>query len=103
MDVLLQLDTDRGIVVVPSPAVTLGQRGAQVWVVKADGQVDLRSVKTGRMVNQETIIHEGVNEGDRVVVTGQNRLLPSSKVVEKAPDKPATEKPALESAKGGQS
>jgi multidrug efflux system membrane fusion protein len=91
VDVVFHLDTDRDAIVVPSPAITLGQNGSQVWVVKADGSTDLRIVKPGRTLDQETIILEGVAAGEKVVTNGQSRLLPGGKVIEK-PANPPTEK-----------
>jgi membrane fusion protein, multidrug efflux system len=93
VDVVLHLDVERGATIVPAPAVTIGQRGSQVYVVKEDGTADLRPVQTGRSVAQETIIQEGVTEGEKVVVNGQSRLIPGAKVVEKHAE------PAAESAK----
>ncbi len=84
VDVVLHLDTDKGVVVVPAAAVTIGQRGTQIYVVKPDNSADLRTVKTGRTVNQETVILEGVDEKEKVVTLGQAQMLPGSKVVEKA-------------------
>jgi multidrug efflux system membrane fusion protein len=85
VDVVLHLDIERGATVVPSPAVTVGQRGSQVYVVKPDGTAELRPVQTGRSVAQETVILEGVKAGEKVVVNGQSRLLPGAKVIEKGP------------------
>ena len=93
VDVVLHLDVERGATVVPAPAVTVGQRGSQVYVVKPDGTADLRPVQIGRSVAQETVILEGVTAGEKVVVNGQSRLLPGAKVIEKGPaaaPKPAT-------------
>lgn len=105
VDVVFHLDTDRDAIVVPSPAVTLGQKGSQVWVVKAGGDTDLRAVKTGRTVAQETIILEGISEGEKVVINGQSRLLPGAKAVEKqnapAGDKTGP-KPTAQTSTGGQ-
>lgn len=83
VDVLLHLETERDRTVIPAPAVIIGQRGAQVYVIKPDNTADLRTVKTGRNVAQETVILDGVQPGERVVVNGQSRLLPGAKVSEK--------------------
>ena len=48
VDGVLRLDTETGVTVVPSSAVTMGQQGPQVFVVKAAGVADLRSVTVGR-------------------------------------------------------
>jgi membrane fusion protein, multidrug efflux system len=104
VDVVLRLDTERGVTVVPAPAVSIGQRGSQVYVVKADGTAELRPVKTGRSVNQEIVILEGVAEGEKVVVNGQSRLIPGAKVLEKsatpAPNSGSSERPAVAPATG---
>ncbi|MCE9608676.1 MAG: efflux RND transporter periplasmic adaptor subunit [Chthoniobacter sp.] len=83
VDVILQLDTEPGVTVVPASAVTIGQRGPQIFVVKGDNIVDLRTVTTGRTVGQETIIKDGIQPGERVVTNGQLRLSPGAKVVPK--------------------
>jgi membrane fusion protein, multidrug efflux system len=80
VDVLLHLDTERGATVVPASAVTVGQRGEQVFVVKDDGSVDLRPVAIGRTVEGETVIKTGVQPGEKVVTNGQLRLVPGAKV-----------------------
>jgi multidrug efflux system membrane fusion protein len=95
VEVMLHLDVERGATVVPAPAVTVGQRGSQVYVVKPDGTAELRPVQTGRSVAQETVILDGIKEGEKVVVNGQSRLLPGAKVIEK----PAADAPEAHSAK----
>lgn len=83
VDVILKLDNEPGVTVVPASAVTIGQRGPQVFVVKGDGTADLRTVTTGRTVGQETIIKDGIQPGERVVTNGQLRLSPGAKVLPK--------------------
>jgi len=67
-------------VVVPSQAVQTGQRGQYVYVVKQDSSVEMRPVKIGESVNQQTIIADGVAPGETVVTDGQLRLTPKSHV-----------------------
>jgi len=88
VDVVVHLDVEREAVVVPSTAVTIGQKGTQVYVVKSDGTAELRNVKTGRTVDQQTVIAQGMEANEKVVTLGQSRLLPGSKIVEK-PANPA--------------
>jgi len=80
VDVTTQVGVDAGVVLVPAAAVQTGQRGSQVFVVKADQTVDLREVKIGRTTADRTIILSGVEEGETVVVDGQLRLVPGAKV-----------------------
>ncbi|MDQ3625275.1 MAG: efflux RND transporter periplasmic adaptor subunit, partial [Verrucomicrobiota bacterium] len=83
VDVLLRLRTDPGMTVAPSAAVTVGQRGPQVFVVKEDGSAELRAVTIGRTLGQESIIEKGVAPGEKVVVNGQSGLVPGAKVIVK--------------------
>lgn len=83
VDVLLHLDVERGVTVVPSSAISSGQLGTILYVVKADATAELRTVKTGRSVAQETVVTDGVTAGEKVIVNGQSRLLPGGRVIEK--------------------
>ena len=95
VDVSLRLSTDSGVVVVPSSAVTVSQRGTQVYIVKDDGTADPRPVTVLRTAGQESIIKEGVAAGETVISNGQSRVLPGGKVVPKPPpDTPAPGAPA---------
>ena len=108
VDVMLRLDTENGATVVPASAVTIGQKGPQVFVVKADGTAELRAVMVGRNVGQESIVKKGVEPGEKVVTNGQLRLVPGAKVIAQ-PDAdapaipanatPATPRPASSSAR----
>jgi len=60
-------------VLVPSKAVF--QRDGKTWVaVVADGKANLREVKLGQTDGNQTEVLSGVNEGELVVVVGQERL-----------------------------
>src|ERR1051325_5182451 len=78
-DVSLTLGIDRGAVTVPSAAVQTGQDGQFVFVVK-NNKADMKKVKIGRIVGNETLIESGVDVGDQVVTDGQLRLTPGAKV-----------------------
>ena len=89
VDVVLRLRTDTGVTVAPASAVTVGQRGTQVFVVKEDGSAELRAVSITRTVGEDAIVEKGVAPGETVVVNGQSRLMPGSKVIVK-PAQPPT-------------
>src|SRR5205814_10263619 len=75
------LDTLKNAMLVPSQAVQVSQSGPFVFVVKADNTVDLRPVKPGqRQDGDMTVIQDGVQPGETVVVTGQLALAPGTKV-----------------------
>jgi multidrug efflux system membrane fusion protein len=80
VNVVLTLTTERGAVVVPSPAVQTGQQGPYVFVVKPDSTVELRPVRPGPTVGRETVIRGGLVPGERVVTDGQLRLAPGVRV-----------------------
>ncbi len=79
--VTLRLTTQTNAVVVPNQAIQTGQNGAFVYVVKEDKTVETRPVVSGNRVGQDMVVNEGVNVGETVVVEGQLRLAPGSKVV----------------------
>jgi len=81
--VRLILDMLKDATMVPSGAVQIGQNGPYVFIVKPDSTLDLRPVKPGQAHGDETVISEGVQPGEMVVVSGQLQLAPGAKVVAK--------------------
>ncbi len=79
-NVLLNLGQQQNVLVVPSQSVQMGQQGDYVFVVKPDKTVDVRQVKVGQTVNNQTEIVQGLNPGEMVVTDGQVRLVPGTKV-----------------------
>ena len=80
VDVEISLGTEKDQIVVPTPAVQAGQKGPQVFVVKADKTVDVRRVSLGRVDGDLTVITAGISEGEIVVTDGQLRLVPGARV-----------------------
>jgi multidrug efflux system membrane fusion protein len=81
--VRLILDILKNSKLVPSGAVQIGQNGPYLFVVKPDSTLDLRKVKPGQRQGDLTVITEGVNSGETVVVSGQLQLAPGAKVAPK--------------------
>ncbi|HET7212431.1 MAG TPA: efflux RND transporter periplasmic adaptor subunit [Terriglobia bacterium] len=79
-NVVLNLGEQHNILVVPSQSVQMGQQGDYVFVVKQDKTVDVRQVKVGQTVNNQTEIVQGLAPGETVVTDGQVRLVPGTKV-----------------------
>jgi multidrug efflux system membrane fusion protein len=79
--VRLILDVLKNAKLVPSGAVQIGQNGPYIFVVKPDSTLDLRQVKPGQRQGDLTVITEGVNTGETVVVAGQLQLAPGTKVI----------------------
>ncbi len=79
--VRLVLDVLQNAQLVPSGAVQIGQKGPFVFVVKPDSTVDIRPVTAGQRQDGDlTVIREGLQAGETVVVTGQLQLAPGAKV-----------------------
>jgi multidrug efflux system membrane fusion protein len=76
----VEVRTDRGRVAVPSRAIVNTQDGTQLYVVEADGRVQLRAVATGASVDGMTEVRTGVTSQDLVVYDGQSRLNPGVRV-----------------------
>jgi multidrug efflux system membrane fusion protein len=79
--VRLILDILKSAKLVPSGAVQIGQNGPYIFVVKPDSTLELREVKPGQRQEDLTVITEGVNDDESVVVSGQLQLSPGAKVV----------------------
>ncbi len=75
-------------VAAPDAAVKAGQNGFYLYVVDADMKVERRPVKTGGSVNGMTVITEGAEPGETVIVDGHLRVAPGA-VVRPAGDGPA--------------
>jgi len=79
-NVLLRLNEEQNVLVVPSQAVQTGQQGDYVFVTKPDMTVDVRQIKVGQSVNNQTQVLQGLSDGETVVIDGQVRLVPGTKV-----------------------
>lgn len=78
--VVLRLASDLPGLVVPTEAIQTGQDGRFVFVVKPDLSVEQRRVVPGRTVGREIVVENGLNAGETVVVEGQLRLAPGTRV-----------------------
>jgi membrane fusion protein, multidrug efflux system len=86
VNVTVTLTKDPNAIVVPSPAVQVGQQGQYVFVVKADQTVELRPVTVARTNGDQTVIKDGVKAGETVVTDGHLRLVPGSRISVKGAD-----------------
>ena len=90
VNVILTLASSPNTVVVPAQAVTSGQSGNFVFVVKSDNTVESRPVVTGRTIQGDTVVQKGLQPGETVVVDGQVRLAPGAAItVKQAPTSPS--------------
>jgi membrane fusion protein (multidrug efflux system) len=65
---------------VPERAVTELQGQYQVAAVDADERVQLRTIKVGETIDHAYIVEGGLRAGERVIVEGQQNILPGAKV-----------------------
>jgi len=90
VDVRLILATLPKAVLVPVTATQDSAQGPFVYVIKADSTAELRPVKLGQRQGDQIVIEQGVQAGERVVVTGQLGVMPGGKVRIDAAPSPAT-------------
>lgn len=85
VNVTVELEVQPNVLAIPSQAVQTGPDGNYVFVVDDTKSARMRPVSSGRVVGDQTIIDKGLTAGEVVVVDGQSRLIPGSKVDVKAP------------------
>ena len=97
VDVSLRVSTRPNAVLIPSRAIQTGQKGAFVFVLGAEDKVAARTVTTGPVVGDDTVIEKGIAAGDKVITDGQLRLVDGTRVSIQPADTPV--KPADASVK----
>jgi membrane fusion protein, multidrug efflux system len=91
----VQVDTRKDAVTIPPVALQRGPQGYFAWVVKADNTAEQRPIEATQANDEVAIVTKGLSPDERVVVNGQYRLQPGSRVDAKtdvaanAPDKPS--------------
>ncbi|MBP2228609.1 multidrug efflux system membrane fusion protein [Azospirillum agricola] len=70
----------RGATTVPATVVQRGPQGTFAYIVKDDQTVEQRPIKVGHIEENRAIVESGLTPGERVVVDGQYRLQPGSRV-----------------------
>ena len=70
--------------VVPQAAVQIDQSGSYVLVVDGQHKVEQRRIRTGPNRDTDIVITSGLNEGDKVIVDGIQKVRPGQVVEETA-------------------
>lgn len=79
--VLVEQGIQKNVIAIPQQAVQRDSAGrSQVYVVKSDDTLELRTVRTGRVVGDKWVIEEGLSAGERVVVEGFQKIRPGAAV-----------------------
>ncbi len=76
----LLVDTRRDGVAVPAAVVQRGPQGTYAFVIKSDQTVEMRPIVVDQVQDGVALIADGLRAGERVVIDGQYRLQPGSKV-----------------------
>jgi multidrug efflux system membrane fusion protein len=76
----LLIETLPQAVTVPLPAIQHGPDGLFVYTVKPDHTVQQQTVQLAYQDAESAVVSKGVQAGQTVVVTGQSRLAPGTKV-----------------------
>jgi len=80
VDVRLLLQVEKDALLLPTEAISLGQKGKFVFVVRSDDTVELRIVETGMRFDDQTLVTKGIRPGEKIVTKGQINLNPGTKV-----------------------
>lgn len=91
VNVRMELDLIKGATVVPVAGVRHGNDGDFAYVLGDDSTVKIRKVRRGPTVGDMVSIVEGLNEGERVVTEGGDRLVDGQAV--QLPGQPAPQRP----------
>jgi membrane fusion protein (multidrug efflux system) len=65
-----------GAILVPQRAVQQGPKGPVLYVVMADGKVEIRDVQATSWQGNQWLIEDGLHAGESVVVDGFQRIVP---------------------------
>lgn len=77
---------EKGALTVPTNALQISDKGQFVYVVGADDTVTVRPVKVRQRTRGVALVAEGLNDGETVVVQGQYRLRPGTRITPASPE-----------------
>ena len=80
INVRLRLQTEHDGLTIAASAVQQGPNGAYVYVVGADGSVQMRPVAASQIGDNKVLVTSGLSGGETIVTDGQYRLQPGSHV-----------------------
>ncbi len=74
------IETRRNVLAIPTSAVQRGPRGLFTWIVSVQKTAEPRPIQVGPATNDQTVITDGLSEGETVVTEGQYKLQPNAPV-----------------------
>ncbi len=77
----LEQGVQKAAILAPQQAITFEYSGSAVaMVVDADNKVERRLVKTGRAIDDQWLILEGLRAGERIIIGGLQKVRPGAEV-----------------------
>lgn len=80
VNVRLRVQTREQVNLIPAAAVQFGARGTFVYVVDGESKVQVRPIVIGPSDGESTLVEQGVEPGERLVLEGTDRLRDGSLV-----------------------
>ena len=80
VNVRLRVQTRANALLIPAAALQFGARGTFVYVVDGDSKVQIRPIVAGPSDGELTLVEEGLELGERLVLEGTDRLRDGSLV-----------------------
>jgi len=80
VNVHLLVDTKHNLTIVPAAAIQRGPQGTYVYTVGGDNSVKIRTVTIAQITGNNVGLSGGLNDGETVVIDGQDKLQDGSKV-----------------------
>lgn len=77
---------EKGGLTIPTNALQVSDKGQFVYVVGADDTVSVRPVTVKQRTRGVALVADGLKEGETVVVQGQYRLIPGTRITPASPD-----------------
>jgi RND family efflux transporter MFP subunit len=80
VNITLELTKDDPTILLPSSAVVETQGQKTVYLVNKDSQVEVTKIQTSGMYQQQYIVTSGVKEGDLLILSGLQKIMPGQSV-----------------------
>jgi multidrug efflux system membrane fusion protein len=90
----LLVTTLKDATVIPDDAVQHGADGLYAFAVNADNKAELRKIKVSKSIDGRSVVDQGLNPGERVIVAGQYKVQPGSAVATKVANSESAQPPA---------
>ena len=81
--IYLNVRSKKDALIVPKKAVQINQEGSYVFVIKEDNKAEIRKIKIDFSNDNYSVVSEGIQKGDKIVVDGQLRLTHGTEVIPK--------------------